>query len=269
MHISELNTKAIEIRRSIVSTIVKAKGGHIGTSLSEVDILTALYFRVMNYSVDNYTDPDRDRFVLSKGHGSEGLYCTLAAKGIIPQSELDTYLTHDCHLTIHPTRHVPGVEINTGALGHGFSIAVGIALGAKKSGKKFRSFLMTGDGELQEGTNWEAAMSAAHFKLGNLVLIIDHNKLQLSDRIAHTMGLDPLDKKFASFGFDVHQIDGHSMKEIVDTLEKLDYEGDKPHAVIAHTVKGKGVSFMENIAEWHHRVPTPDEGAAALKELQL
>lgn len=267
MTINELETKAIEIKRLIVATITKAKGGHIGTSLSETDILTALYFHTLNITPANFRSPERDRFVLSKGHGSEGLYCTLAAKGIFPVSDLDKYLTHASELTIHPTRHINGVEMNTGALGHGFPNAVGMALAAKKSGAKYKTFVLTGDGELQEGSNWEAAMSAAHFKLGNLTLIVDNNKLQLGDKVEKTMGIEPLDKKLEAFGFEVHHVNGHSMKELTELFDSLDYGSDKPHAIVAHTIKGSGVSFMENIAEWHHRVPTPAEAEVALKEL--
>jgi transketolase len=269
MQNNELETKSIEIKRLIVETVTKAKGGHIGTSLSETDILTALYFHILNIDSTNFKNPDRDRFVLSKGHGSEGLYCTLAAKGIFPEANLAKYLTHESELTIHPTNHINGVEVNTGALGHGFSNAVGMALAAKKSGRKYRTFVLTGDGELQEGSNWEAAMSAAHFNLGNLTVIVDNNGLQLADRIEKTMRIEPLGEKFKAFGFDVHYVDGHSMPELTKTLDNLDYSGDKPHAIIARTTKGKGVSFMENIAEWHHRVPTPAEAEIALKELKI
>jgi transketolase len=262
-----LEKQANEIRKLIVKTITKARGGHIGTSLSETDILTVLYFHTLNISKENLRSPERDRFVLSKGHGSEGLYCTLAAKGIFPLEHLDHYLEHDSVLTIHPTNHINGIEISTGALGHGFSNAVGMALSAKLSGAKYRTFVLTGDGELQEGTNWEAAMSAAHFKLGNLTVIVDNNKLQLADRVEKTMDIEPLDKKFEAFGFDVHNVDGHSVQKMAELFDQLDYTGDKPHAVIAHTIKGAGISYMENIAEWHHRVPTPEDAEIALKEL--
>jgi transketolase len=159
------------------------------------------------------------------------------------------------------------VEANTGALGHGFSVAVGMALGAQKSGAPWRVFVLTGDGELQEGTNWEAAMAAAHYSLGNLTVLVDHNGLQLADRVKGTMDIEPLAEKFGAFGFDVHRADGHSVEELRAVLESLDYRGRRPHAVIAETVKGKGVSFMENVPEWHHRIPTGEECRAALAEL--
>lgn len=267
MTTSELKSKAKEIRVSIVKTIFNAKGGHVGTSLSETDILTVLYFRILNTNPEDFQNPNRDRFVLSKGHGSEGLYCTLAARGFFPQSDLNLYLRHESKLTIHPTSDVHGVEINTGALGHGFSIGVGMALAAKRSNKIYRTFVVVGDGEIQEGSNWEAAMAAAHFKLGNFTLIIDNNTLQLADKIENTMRIEPLDKKLEAFGFDTHHVDGHSIEDLVNLFESLDYNSNKPHAIIAHTIKGKGVSFMENVAEWHHKVPTAEEAELALKEL--
>jgi transketolase len=253
----------------IITMVTRAGGGHIGASLSEADILTALYFRVMKLYPGEPDHPLRDRFVLSKGHASEGLYCTLALAGFFDAALLDRYLEEGCPLTIHPTNHVPGVEANTGALGHGFSVAVGMALGAKKSGAPYRVFVLTGDGELQEGTNWEAAMAAAHYSLGNLTILVDSNGLQLADRVENTMAIEPLAEKFGAFGFDVCRADGHSVEELATVLESLDYRGGRPHAVIAKTVKGKGVSFMENISEWHHRIPTEEECRAALEELRV
>ena len=264
----DIESKAKEIKQSVVKTVTKAKGGHVGTSLSEVDILAALYFGILNVDPAKPEDPDRDRLILSKGHGSEGLYCSLAAKGFFPAGLLEHYLERDCPLTIHPTRHVPGVEMNTGALGHGFSNAVGVALSAKLRKKSYRAFVVTGDGELQEGANWEAAMAASHFGLGNLAVIVDKNGLQLADKVETTMGIDPLDEKFRAFGFEVREVDGHSIPELVATFSSLDYTGPRPHAIIARTTKGKGISFMEDVAEWHHRIPTPEEGERALKELE-
>jgi len=263
----EVNVNANEIRKSIVSMIVKAKGGHIGSSLSEVDILTVLFYKTLNYSPENRNDPNRDRFVLSKGHASEGLYATLAERGFFPKSWLFEYLKHESPLTIHPTSQVPGIEINTGALGHGLSIGTGMALAARKTGRNYRAFVLTGDGELEEGTNWEAAMAAAYFGLGNLTLIIDKNGLQLADTIANTMEIAPLKEKLEAFCFDVHDVDGHDTEALARLFDSLDYAGNKPHAVIAHTVKGKGVSFMENRPEWHHTIPTEEQGKMALEEL--
>ncbi|MDR1174070.1 MAG: transketolase [Treponema sp.] len=263
-----LEDRAREIRRMVIKMIAGARGGHAGASLSEIDILTALYFRVLNISPQRAADPSRDRFVLSKGHASEGLYCTLAAAGFFDPELLDHYLEEGNPLTIHPTNKVPGIEVNTGALGHGFSIAAGMALGAKKSGNSYRVFVLTGDGELQEGSNWEAAMAAAHFKLGNLVWIIDNNGLQLVSGVKETMGIEPLEAKLLSFGFEVKTIEGNNSEKVAGALENLDYKGEIPHAIIAKTVKGKGVSFMENICEWHHRIPTGEECMRALKELE-
>jgi len=265
---AELPKKAIEIKRSIVKMITRAKGGHLGASLSEADILTALFCNVMNFSPENAKDPLRDRFVLSKGHAAEGLYAVLAERGFFPSSWLDTYLTGDNPLTTHPTNKIPGIEVCTGSLGHGFSIAVGMALGSRKSGKHFRVFILTGDGELQEGSNWEAAMAASYYKLGNLVWIIDNNGLQLNSIIKDTMGIEPLEDKVRAFGFNAHKAGGNNSEEIAALLNSLDYNGDVPHAVIAKTTKGSGVSFMENVAEWHHRIPDEEECERALKELE-
>jgi transketolase len=218
----EINQKANEIRKSVVSMIVKAKGGHVGCSLSEVDILAVLFYYILNFSPENPTDLNRDRFVLSKGHASEGLYATLAERGFVPKSWLFEYLKHDCSLTIHPTSHIPGVEINTGALGHGLPIGTGMALAARKTGRNYRAFVLTGDGELQEGANWEAAMAAAHFKLGNLTLIIDNNGLQLADTISNTMEIAPLKKKLEAFGFDTHEVDGHDTGAMARLFDSLD-----------------------------------------------
>ena len=265
----ELKTKAIKTRRDIVSMIVNARGGHLGSSLSEADILTVLFFHTLDFSPENRTSPDRDRFVLSKGHASEGLYAVLAEAGFFPKAWLDEYLRDECPLTIHPTNHVPGIELNTGALGHGLSIAAGMALAAKKTGRSYRTFVLTGDGELEEGSNWEAAMAAAHYKLGNLTLIVDSNGLQLSDTLSNTMEVNPIGEKLRAFGFDVHDIDGHDTDAMAALFDSLDYGSDKPHGIIARTVKGKGVSFAENGPEWHHTIPTAEQGALALKELSL
>ena len=239
----------------------------MGCSLSSADILAVLFFHTLNFSPENRNDLNRDRFVLSKGHASEVFYATLAERGFFPKSWLFEYLAHESPLTIHPTNHVPGIEINTGTLGHGLSIGVGMALAAQKTGRNYRAFVVTGDGELQEGTNWEAAMAAAHHRLGNLTLIVDNNGLQLADSIVNTMQIEPLREKFLAFGFDVHDIDGHDTGAMARLFDTLNYGGEKPHAVIAHTVKGKGVSFMEHRPEWHHSVPTAEQADSAIKEL--
>ncbi|MDR0551121.1 MAG: transketolase [Spirochaetaceae bacterium] len=269
MKTNEINRKAQAIRRDIVSMISSAQGGHLGCSLSEADILAVLFFHTLRFSPENREDAGRDRFVLSKGHASEGLYAALAERGFFPLSFLDRYLEKDSPLTIHPTNHVPGIEVCTGALGHGFSIAAGMALAAKLNGALYRVFVLTGDGELDEGSNWEAAMAAAHFKLGNLTLIVDNNGLQLGDSVSNTMEIAPLDKKFEAFGFDVHKVDGHDAAALAALFDSLDYKGGKPHAVIASTVKGKGVSFAEGRLEWHHSIPNEEQRILALKELSI
>jgi transketolase len=264
-----LKTKANEIRRKTVAMIAGARGGHLGSSLSEADILAVLFFHTLSFTPQNLADPDRDRFVLSKGHASEAYYSALAEAGFFPSAWLDSYLSPDCPLTIHPTNHVPGIEVCTGALGHGFSVAVGMALGAKKTGKKYRVFVLAGDGELEEGSNWEAAMAAAHYKLGNLVLIVDANGLQLADTVANTMEINPLKEKFLGFGLEVYEVDGHDTAAMAALFDSLNYSGNRPHAVIAKTVKGKGVSFAENRPEWHHTIPTEEQCRRALEELGL
>lgn len=267
MGMNGMETKANEIRKLIIRTIVNARGGHMGSSLSEVEILTSLYFDVMNCGPEDIFNPDRDRFILSKGHGSEGLYCTLALRGFFDLEVLDTYFSKESILSAHPTTIIPGIEMNTGALGHGLSLGVGIALSAKIKNKTYRSFVLTGDGELQEGSNWEAMMAATHFQLGNLVLIIDKNRFQLADTVAKTMNIDPLNDKLRAFGFNVHEVDGHDLEKLSLVMHSLDYKGKAPHAIIANTIKGKGVSFMENVPEWHHKIPTIEEGKLALEEL--
>ncbi len=268
MNQNEIKNISNKIKALVVKMTTEGRGGHVGTSLSEVDILTALFFHVMNIFPQDPQNTGRDRFVLSKGHGSEGLYCTLAERGFFPIKSLFSYLSPESMFTSHPTTKVPGVEVCTGALGHGFSISVGMALAAKKSNNNYRTFTIVGDGELQEGSNWEAAMSASHFELGNLTVIVDNNGLQLADKLEKTMKTEPIDKKFESFGFDVHHAEGNSVEDLIRVFDLLDYTGKKPHAIIAHTTKGSGVSFMEGIAEWHHRVPTQEEANIAYKELE-
>jgi transketolase len=263
----DLQHRANEVRRMIIRMITRAQGGHVGASLSETDILIALFFHTLRFSPENPGDPDRDRFVLSKGHAAEGLYAALASRGFFPEKWLDGYLTPDCPLTTHPTNKVPGVEVCTGALGHGLSIGVGMALGARKAGRPCRVFVLTGDGETQEGSNWEAAMAAAQFRLGNFVWIIDNNGLQLAAPVRDVMGIEPLEDKLRAFGFTTNRVDGNDPEKVAVLLDALDYGGDVPHAVLAKTVKGKGVSFMENVPEWHHRIPSEEECKKALQEL--
>jgi transketolase len=216
----------------------------------------------------NPSDPARDRFILSKGHASAVLYATLAEKGFFPTEWLTTYMQPLAALNGHPDRNkVPGVEANTGPLGHGLPIAVGAALGGKMDGATFRTFVLTGDGELQEGSNWEAAMAASHFKLAKLTVIVDRNGLQQGDRTEHTMGLEPLADRWRAFGWEVAEVDGHDVAALIETFEQPPSAIGRPTCVIAHTHKGRGVSFIEDRVEWHHRVPTDAELELALTEL--
>jgi len=264
-----LRKKAYEIRQRNLIMIYQAGGGHTGGDLSAADILAALYLNgVLNVDPKNPRAPDRDRFFLSKGHCSGLLYTTLAFAGFFPEEELATFMQPLSRLNGHPNVAVPGVEANTGALGHGLPMAVGTALAAKMDGTSWRAFVLTGDGELQEGSNWEAAMAAAQYQLDNLTLIVDRNRIQMVDRTERIIGLEPLADKWRAFGWSVREIDGHDHAEIMRTLSVLPFEGGKPNCVIAHTVKGQGVSFIKDRAGWHHRVPTEEELNAALEELR-
>lgn len=266
----EIVKKTKEIRKKIIRMNTKAGQGHTGADLSETDILASLIFRILKIDKSNPADvTNRDRFILSKGHGIGGLYCTLAEAGILDETLLNTYLRFDSQLPGHPVKQKnPFIEINTGALGHGLSVAVGLALSAKIKNNDFNVFVLTGDGELQEGSNWEAAMSAAQFKLDNLVLIVDRNTLQLADFTRNIMALEPLDKKFEAFGFDVYKTNGNDVCQFIETIENLNRRDGKPKVVIASTVKGKGVSFIENNPAWHHKIPVGDEITRAIEELE-
>jgi transketolase len=262
----QLQTKALQQRRRVLQIIKHAGAGHTGGSLSCVDILNVLYNRVLRVSPETFTDPNRDRYIQSKGHSVEALYVVLADRAFFPQSELETLCKYQSHFVGHPTRKVPGIEFNTGALGHGLSIGVGVAIAGKLDKADYRVFVLMGDGELAEGSNWEAAMSAAHYQLDNLVAIIDHNTLQITGRTRDVCSNEPLDDKFRAFGFEVRTIDGHSIPQLTDALTSRPESG-RPLCVIANTTKGKGVSFMEDIAKWHHGVPSDTEYVAALREL--
>ncbi len=247
----------------------RAKMGHPGGDFSSADILTALYGRILRVDAQNPRTPERDRFIMSKGHCSAALYSTLAESGFFDREELDSYMQPLSRLSGHPDRNeIPGVEANTGPLGHGLPIGVGCALAAKMNNSSWRTFVLVGDGELQEGSNWEGAMTAAHYKLDNLVLIIDRNLIQQGNFTEETIRMEPLDARWASFGWAVRDIDGNDIPAILACMETLPFETSKPSCVIAHTTKGKGVSFMENRPEWHHHVPTDAELKAALEELR-
>ena len=263
----ELARKSWQYRRSILESIYRAGAGHTGGSLSCVDILNVLYNRVLRVAPDTFCDPGRDRYVQSKGHSVEALYVVLADRGFFPPAELETLCRYGSHFVGHPTRKVPGIEQNTGALGHGLSLGVGMALAAKMDGADYRVFTLLGDGELAEGSNWEAAMSAAHYRLDNLTAIVDHNGLQITGRTRDVCCNEPLDAKFAAFGWSVETVDGHDVGALTAALTRSP-EAGKPRAIIAQTVKGKGVSFMENVARWHHGVPNEEEYARALEEIE-
>ncbi len=248
--------------------LTRARLGHTGGDLSVADILTTLYFHILNIDPHYPNDPNRDRLVLSKGHCAGALYTTLAEAGFIPIEELDTFAKPLSRLNGHPNRaKVPGVETNTGPLGHGVPVAVGMALSARLNQANWRTFVITGDGELQEGSNWEAALSAAHYRLDNLTLIVDRNGLQQGDTTENTMHLEPLAEKWRAFGWSVAEVDGHNISELLSTFQNLPLEREKPTCIIAHTHKGQGVSFIQDRVEWHHRVPTEAELALALAEL--
>lgn len=247
--------------------VKNARAGHTGGDLSCLDILNVLYNHVMNVSPQNFSDPNRDRYIHSKGHSVEALYAVLADKGFFPTAELNTLTRYRSHFVGHPTRKVPGIEHNTGGLGHGLSVAVGLALAAKMDGRPLRVYAVMGDGELSEGTVWEAAMSAAHFKLDNLVAIVDRNTLQITGRTEDVMSLEPLEEKLRAFGFALRTVDGNDIRDLVDVFAALPFEKGKPSLVLAHTVKGKGVSYIEDQASWHHRVPTDEEFNLAMQEL--
>jgi transketolase len=264
----DLALKSVHLRKQTLKAIFDAGAGHTGGSLSCLDILNVLYNRILNVSPETFCDPSRDRYVQSKGHSVEALYAVLADRGFFPESELKTICHHKSHFVGHPTRHIPGIEMNTGALGHGLPICIGMALASKMDSATYRVFTLLGDGELAEGSNWEAAMSAAHYKLDNLIAIIDHNTLQISGRTRDVMSNEPIDEKFRAFGWAVKIVNGHNFAELTDALSKPAEIG-KPTCVIANTVKGKGVSFMEDVAKWHHGVPSETEMKQALSELDL
>lgn len=267
MTVNELTKKSIEYRRKILKYIFNANAGHTGGSLSCIDILNVLYNHVMNVGPENFKSSDRDRYIQSKGHSVEALYVVLADKGFFPELDLETLCKYKSHYIGHPTKKVNGVEQNTGALGHGLPICVGTGLAAKLDNKAYRVFTLLGDGELPEGSNWEAALAASHYKLDNLCAVIDYNKLQITGPTSQVCNTDPIDKKFESFGWAVKHIDGHDYDALIKTFDALPFEHGKPNLVIAHTVKGKGVSYMENNIKWHHGVPDEKQYEDALTEL--
>src|ERR1035437_2057121 len=264
----ELQLKAVALRRAMLRLIFNAGAGHTGGGVSCLDILNVLYNRVLNVSPQTFTSPTRDRYVQSKGHCVEVLYAVLADRGFFPASDLETVCHYQSHYVGHPTRHIPGIEMNTGALGHGLPIGIGMALAAKMDGAKYRVFTLLGDGELADGSNWEAGLAAAHYKLDNLVAILDHNTLQITGHTRDVMSNEPLDEKWRAFGWTVRTVNGHDYAALTQALTDPTEPG-KPTFIIANTTKGKGVSFMENVVKWHHGVPSEAEFKQALAELDL
>jgi transketolase len=263
----DLQLKSIQYRRDLLRHIFHAGAGHTGGSLSCVDILNVLYNRILRVSPETQHDPDRDRYIQSKGHSVEAQYVVLADRGFFPKSQLETLCRYRSPFVGHPTRKVPGIEMNTGALGHGLSISVGLALAGKLDAASYRVFTLLGDGELAEGSNWEAAMAAAHYRLNNLTAIVDHNTLQITGRTRDVCSNEPIDAKFRAFGWHLRCCDGHDFSELTRALTEPPLTS-QPTCVIANTVKGRGISFMEHVVRWHHGVPNEEEYELALHELQ-
>lgn len=267
--VKELEKLANNIRISIIQEVYNGKSGHPGGSLSCADILTVLYFNQMNIDPKEPKSPSRDRFVLSKGHASPALYATLAERGYFDKKELITFRGIDSILQGHPDmKHIPGVDMSTGSLGQGLSCANGMAMSSKLNKDGNRVYCLVGDGEIEEGQIWEAAMSASHYKLDNLCVIVDNNNLQIDGTIEEVMSSYPIDSKFESFGFNVINVDGHNIQELIDAFNKAKTVKGKPTAIIAKTIKGKGVSFMENQVGWHGKAPNEEQYNIAMKELE-
>jgi transketolase len=268
LSLPELEKMARHLRRHVITMIATAGSGHPGGSLSAADIITALYFKAMLHKPENPQWPDRDRFVLSKGHAAPILYAVLAECGYFPVKELSTLRQLDSRLQGHTDRTLtPGVEMSAGSLGQGLSYGIGIALAGRLDNKGYRVYVLLGDGECEEGQVWEAAMFAPHHRMDNITAIIDHNDLQLDGRVCDIMGLEPLPDKWRAFNWHVLEIDGHNIKDILQALKKAREIKGKPTVIIAHTVKGKGVSFMEGNVDFHGKAPSPQETEQALKEL--
>ncbi|MBQ3634028.1 MAG: transketolase [Bacteroidales bacterium] len=267
MDIKQLTKKSEQLRLDLLELIHNAKTGHTGGDLSVLNVLNVLYNRILNVNPQNPKDKDRDRFVLSKGHCAEALYCVLADRGFIPQEDIKNYGRDFAHLGGHPDVTIPGVEINTGALGHGLSAGVGMALAAKMNKQSFKTFVVMGDGEQAEGSIYEAAMCANKYHLDNLVAIIDRNGLQISGSTEEVMPIESISDRWSAFGWDVKEMNGDSISDIVDTFESINFSIGKPHLVISHSTKGLGVSFMEGVAKWHHGVPDDEQFAIAKNEI--
>jgi len=269
LSVAEMESVAKRLRRHIISMIGKAGSGHPGGSLSAVEIVTALYFKVLRHKPVDPGWSDRDRFILSKGHAAPVLYATLAECGYFPVDELTTLRQLDSRLQGHTDRMVtPGVEMSAGALGQGLSFAIGVALAGRLNAQDYRVYVLLGDGECDEGQIWEAAMAAAHYKVDNLVAIVDNNGLQIDGWNRDVMNLDPFNKKWQAFGWHVIEVDGHSFTQLIDVFDRAKLVKGQPVVIIAHTIKGKGVSFMENNVDFHGKAPGAEEVEIALKELE-
>jgi transketolase len=265
--VNNLPQLAHRIRRHVLNMTSRAKSSHVGSSFSMAELLAVLYGRTLRIDPKNIAWPERDRFVLSKGHGCAGLYAVLAEVGFFPIEELDTFYMNGSRLAGHATTTVPGVEVSTGSLGHGLSVGAGMALAAKRGGEKHRVVVMLSDGECDEGSVWEAVLFAPQHQLDNLVAIVDYNKIQSLGTVKEVMDLDPFADKWRAFRWAVREIDGHDTQQITDALDAIPFEPGRPSCIIAHTVKGKGVSFMEHKLLWHYRTPQGAELSDALLEL--
>lgn len=265
--ISELKSIASKIRAHAVRMVHRSRASHLGSCLSMADIVACLYWNFLNVDPQHRDWEDRDRFILSKGHGAAIIYAALAQRGFFPLQELETYCALGSRLTGHITSGVPGVELSSGSLGHGLPVGCGMALAAKRGHLPFRTVVLCSDGELDEGSNWEAVLFAPQHQLDNLVLIIDYNKVQSFGRVKDVLDLDPLADKFRAFRWAVKEVDGHNMQQLSDTFASIPFEPGKPSVIIANTIKGKGVSFMEDTLAWHYKSPTAEQLESALKEL--
>lgn len=266
----KLTKKAYELRKDVIEMLYRSKAGHVGGDLSVMDILTVLYFQVMNVSPENFKDENRDRFILSKGHCADALYIVLGEKGFFNKQEvIETFSAYQSKFIGHPNTEVNGIEINSGSLGHGLALGVGMSLAAKMDQKDYRTYVVLGDGEMAEGSNYEAMMAASQYRLDNLCATVDLNGLQISGTTKEVMSTDSLADKFASFGWHVIEVkDGNDCEQLVKAYEEAANQKGKPSVVLAHTTKGKGVSYMENQKSWHHGVMTKEQYEQAVTELE-
>lgn len=264
----ELRGKSQEVRRDVLTLAHAKQVGHLGSAFSVVDLLVCLYFGYLRLDPQRPRDPDRDRFILSKGHGCSALYAVLAERGFFPKEELQTFVQNGSRLPAHPSSLLlPGVEASTGSLGHGLSIGLGMALAARMDGGDYRTVVLVSDGECDEGSTWEAALAASHWRLGSLTCIVDYNKIQSFGRVSEVMALEPFADKWRAFGWHVQEVCGHDHREIQEALVQTEKHTNRPRVIIAHTVKGKGVSFMQDTVDWHYWAPNDEQYALAMSEL--